>query len=281
MNDTETIDRLAELGEEIDRHFAGVDLAPRVLLDLEASDAATARAPARWSDRSRRRLLLVAAVLVLVVAVTAALPGPRRTVARWFGIGAVEIRTVPEAQDSSGTGSSSSPTPTSAPSPTAGSAPATTGPSDLDLDALGPAVTGDRAMATTGLPLPVATTLGEPASWRLPGGRQVVAVYPRDGHVVLVGVLGGVADTAGFSKQVSAGQASALTVDGAPGVWITGGQHLFAVIDESGVVAVDPVRVAAETLLWERDGLTYRVEGARALDEALAVAQSVELRTEP
>ncbi len=261
MNESDVIDRLAELGDEIDRQFVRTDLSAAVLTVLaRGQDTAPV---AGGAERSRRRLFLVAAAVLLVVAITAALPGPRRTVARWFGIGSVEIRTVPALE-------SSAPTTTTAPPRV-----------DPGLGALGPPVSAAAAMEATGLPLPVAATLGEPASWRLPGGRQIVGVYPVADHVVLVGVLGGLTDSAGFSKQVTGGFASRLTVDGAPGVWITGGQHTFAVLDDAGVVAVDRVRVAADTLLWERDGLTYRIEGARSLDEALTVAGSVEIRTEP
>ena len=284
MNESDVIDRLMELGDEIDRHFARVDVSAAVLLELDTDHGDTSATGG--SERSRRRLLLVAAAVLLVVAIAAALPGPRRTVARWFGIGTVEIRTVPDSQSTGESRSASNDREPVASSMSAGSAstttrPATTTTSPVDLDALGPPVSAAAAMEATGLPLPVATALGEPASWRLPGGRQIVGVYPVDDHVVLVGLLGGLTDSASFSKQVTAGFASRLMVDGAPGVWITGGEHLFAVLDESGVIAVDPVRVAVDTLLWERDGLTYRIEGATSLDQALTLAESVETRTEP
>ena len=260
MNDTEVIDRLTELGEAIDRHFSGVDLSAPVLGELDRVETTSTSGT---TSRRSRRLLLVAAALVVVIAITAALPGPRRTVARWFGIGSVEVRTVPES---------------GAP----GSSPAT--PDEtvaVDVDALGPAVDPEQAMAATDLPLPVATSLGEPASWHLPGGRQIVARYPAGDETVLVAVLGGATDSGEFRKEVTAGDASRVLVDGARGVWLTGREHTFSVVDENGVVAAEPVRMAADTLVWERDGRTYRVEGAASLDEALTIARSVELRSEP
>ena len=93
MSDTALIDRLAELGEQLDDDL------------VDASDGLRRRGrgedPRRTSERSghnvfarRAGLWSLAAAVVLLVVVLVALPGPRRTIARWFGVGSVRIEPV-------------------------------------------------------------------------------------------------------------------------------------------------------------------------------------------
>jgi hypothetical protein len=269
MSDTDLIDRLADLGEQLERDLVDAcdDLADAVVARIRvdqgerSGDPLFARRPGLWS---------VAAAVVLLVVVLVALPGPRRTIARWFGVGSVRIERVPTT------------TPSSAPAGQA--APGATGrvaagpvPDPLGL---GPPVGPDEAMAATGLALPVATSLGEPVSFHLPGGRQVVARYDVDGRTVLVAVLAGTTDEPAFVKQASSGQITAVDVpvDGgsARGVWIDGEPHTFGYLDADGEPGTEPLRLAGDTLLWERAGTTLRVEGARDLAEALEIAGSME-----
>ncbi|HEX4981680.1 MAG TPA: hypothetical protein VFV63_08280, partial [Ilumatobacteraceae bacterium] len=147
---------------------------------------------------------------------------------------------------------------------------------------LGPPVDAEDAVAATGLPLPVAISLGEPVSFHLPGGPQIVARYDVGGRTVLVAVLAGTTDDAAFVKQATSGQITPVDVPGAGGessrgVWIEG-EHVFDVYstDTDGEVGTKSLRVAGDTLLWERAGTTMRVEGARDLDEALEIAGSME-----
>lgn len=258
MSDTALIDRLVDLGEQLDGELAGAGdgLADSVLAMLDAEPVA--RAGHRRFTRGARLVALAAAV-VLLVAVLVAIPGSRRTIARWFGVGSVRIEPV-------------------------ATLPVTSAPADADADqlGLGPPVGPEAAVAATGLPLPVVPSLGEPESFHLPGGPQIVARYDVEGRSVLVAVLAGMTDQTMFGKQASPGQVSAVDVPGSDGgstrgVWIEGEPHTFGYLDADGKPGVEPLRLAGDTLLWERAGVTLRVEGARDLAEALEIAGSMEL----
>jgi hypothetical protein len=270
MSDTALIDRLGELGELLERQL--VDASDGL------ADAVVARIRVEQGGRSghpvfvrRAGLWSLAAAVVLVVVVIVALPGPRHTIARWFGVGSVRIEPVPTAPPSSASAGQTVPTATA----TSVAEPV---PDPLGL---GPAVEPDEAVAATGLPLPVATSLGEPESFHLPGGRQIVARYDVGGRTVLIAVLAGRTDEPAFVKQASSGQITAVDVPGvdgeiARGVWIDGEPHTFGYLDADGEPVTEPLRLAGDTLLWERAGITWRVEGALDLAEALEIAGSME-----
>ena len=59
-----------------------------------------------------------------------------------------------------------------------------------------------------------------------------------------------------------------VTVDGAAGYWLGDGVHEFFYLDADGEPQPDTARLAANTLLWERDGVTYRLESALDRDAA-------------
>ncbi len=271
MSDTALIDRLVELGEQLERDLAGAadDLADAVVARIRVE-------PTRRSEHPvfvrRAGLWSAAAAVVLLVVVLVAVPGPRRTIARWFGVGSVRIEPVPTAPPSSATAEPATPstTATSVAEP------------DPDPLGLGPAVTADEAVAATGLRLPAAASLGEPASFHVPGGPQIVARHDVEGRTVLVAVLAGTTDEAAFVKQVRPDQVTAVEVPGrdgasSSGLWIEGEPHTFAYVGADGELGVEPLRLAGDTLLWERAGVTLRVEGARDLAEALEIASSMEL----
>ena len=74
-----------------------------------------------------------------------------------------------------------------------------------------------------------------------------------------------------FEKYLGGAAARRVQVGGAPGVWIDG-PHELLVVDRAGEVRVEPPRLATKTLVWQRDGVTLRLEGDLTLPEALAVA---------
>lgn len=74
-----------------------------------------------------------------------------------------------------------------------------------------------------------------------------------------------------FEKYLSGAPARPVQVGDAPGVWIDG-PHELIVVDRAGEVRVEPPRLAARTLVWQRDGVTLRLEGELTLQQALAVA---------
>ena len=81
----------------------------------------------------------------------------------------------------------------------------------------------------------------------------------------------------GYFKKLSAtgGDVEFVTVRGTTGYWITGEPHMFWYVDSNGVIREETVRLAGNVLLWEQDGVTYRVEGADALSEARSIAESL------
>ncbi|HEV2757698.1 MAG TPA: hypothetical protein VG318_18205 [Actinomycetota bacterium] len=58
------------------------------------------------------------------------------------------------------------------------------------------------------------------------------------------------------------------------GYWVGGDAHLFYYV-EDGEPRQETVRLAGRVLIWESDGVTYRVEGARSLEAALRIAGSL------
>lgn len=81
----------------------------------------------------------------------------------------------------------------------------------------------------------------------------------------------------GFLKKLSfdeGAEVEYLTVRGSPGYWVAG-THFFAYFDESGDIREETLRLADNVLLWEEDGVTYRVEGAFGKAPALRIAKSI------
>ena len=63
-----------------------------------------------------------------------------------------------------------------------------------------------------------------------------------------------------------------MTVRGEDGFWIEGDPHVVVLFDRDGQFIEDSARLAGNTLLFVRDGVTVRIEGALELDQALDVA---------
>jgi hypothetical protein len=65
-----------------------------------------------------------------------------------------------------------------------------------------------------------------------------------------------------------------VEVDDAIGYWLTGRRHVVVFADDTGNVRER--RVAGNVLLWERGGVTYRLEGPRTLAQALEVVAGLD-----
>jgi hypothetical protein len=64
-------------------------------------------------------------------------------------------------------------------------------------------------------------------------------------------------------------------VGGEPAAYLEGAPHEVFFLDAHGSPRTDGVRLAGNVLLWQRGTLTLRIEGARSLRDALAVARSL------
>ena len=212
----------------------------------------------------RTAVRLAGALAAIAVLAVIALPGPRHAVARWLGFESVRIEpgvTVPT-------------TTSSAVDPVAGLG-------------LGRSVSLDQAMSQTGLADPTPRLLGESQSVHIakpPEAGQIVLVYapsdllPRSaitGVGALMSVLPATIEEGFFGKMLGT-EATVQTVDvsGANGYWIEGSPHqlYFQFGDQ---IQVDTLRLATNTLLWQRGGLVYRLEAEVPLETALRIAASV------
>jgi hypothetical protein len=124
-----------------------------------------------------------------------------------------------------------------------------------------------------------ATVLGAP--FRLPAmrpGQRLPVLRAVDGAVsTLLATPAPVllTETAGTGllKKLASIATSVQSVEVAPGVegiWLSGAQHVY-------VGPSAPPRLAGNVLLWERDGITYRLEGrALAKERALELARQID-----
>jgi hypothetical protein len=77
-------------------------------------------------------------------------------------------------------------------------------------------------------------------------------------------------------KLIAVGTRAIRTrVGGEPAVYLEGAPHEVFFLDAHGQARTDEVRLAGNVLLWQRGPLTLRIEGARSLDDALALARSL------
>jgi hypothetical protein len=67
----------------------------------------------------------------------------------------------------------------------------------------------------------------------------------------------------------------AVLVNGAQGFWIEGALHTLVLVDETGLETEETRRIAANVLLWARDGISYRLETTGDLASALAITASL------
>ena len=115
-------------------------------------------------------------------------------------------------------------------------------------------------------PVPVVTLVYAPRP-DLPAGSDpdVGALFMEFRSADSTPFLGKLAGTGTRIEQVSVGVT--------PGVWLEGAPHeVFVEPSPSGNLAPDRVRLAGNTLLWYRDGVTYRLEANVTKERALEIA---------
>jgi hypothetical protein len=77
-------------------------------------------------------------------------------------------------------------------------------------------------------------------------------------------------------KQVGPGsQVVSVSVNGVPALWITGARHEIVYRGANGEVLPKTRRLVGNVLLWDKDGITYRLEGAKTRAQALAAVRNL------
>jgi hypothetical protein len=67
-----------------------------------------------------------------------------------------------------------------------------------------------------------------------------------------------------------------VEVRGERGFWISGAQHLIRYSTATDPEREQPTRLVGDALVWERDGVLYRVESGLGLDATLRIAESID-----
>lgn len=271
LDDRDLTAALRDVGEHLDLGpGATVDgraaLVTAVLDRLERLDAIEPTEPTATRGRGGlggdrggrgRGPLLVAAIAVVVVGIGLfALAPAREAIAGWFGVDGLRITRTddpPPAPDTAGPDRPTVPT----------------GEESKD-----PAALADRLPFP--LLLPASEVAGPPVSARIDPGvpSGLIEVRYRDFTLVALASQPGGRPT--VSKEIGpATTVEAVTVDGRPGLWLTGAPHQVSFIDPDGAVVLDSVRRAGDVLIWQHDGVTYRIEGLTSLAAALQVATAL------
>lgn len=283
------------------------DLARAVRRRLEAQPA---RRPfwAGLFPAPRRLAPALLAVVLIACAALALSPGARGAIGERLGLPGIAIvyttptppataaapaTTVPSPTAPLATGTASPTatrgTPGATASRAAGATPTATGPLGGD-HRFGVLVTLEEARRRLDFPVltPGLPELGTPDEVYYspsPPGGQVALVYgARPGLPPAVGTgLGlyltqfrGAINRDFYMKGIGPGTTlEEVTVNGARGYWIAGEPHSFFYRDERGAIQSERSRSVDNTLIWERGGVTYRLEANIAKDQALRIAASL------
>ena len=153
---------------------------------------------------------------------------------------------------------------------------------------LGRSLSMDEAMSQALLPDPTPALLGRPQSIHVvqpPASGQIILVYapsallpmsPVTGVGALVSVFPAHIEEGFFAKALGndATVSSVVVAKADGGYWIEGAPHqLF--FDSGGQPQLDTLRLATNTLLWQRGDHIYRLEADVSLETALRIAASV------
>ncbi len=184
----------------------------------------------------------------------------------------------PAASASPSTGATQTPTPTPAP---LGSTLGLGLPTTLDEA---------RTAADFPLALPSDPALGAPdgvyIERRIPGGHVALVWTDRPGIpaqgsgrvALLLAQFRGRVDQDYFEKLIRGDGVTSVDpveVGGARGWWVAGDPHVLFYLDRTGTFVERESRLVGNVLIWERDGITYRLESGLDLADALRIAESV------
>ena len=254
---------LVDLASEIE--WPDGDIASQVASRLRAH---TTTVP--FSTRRRRAWRIAVRVAAAAVITTVAVPASRAAISGWFGVRGdrieVSATTVPSI---------------------ATSLPQTTAPPDLQL---GPEVALADVRAQVGFTMPVPREPGfehpdEVHVGHPPASGEATLLYRARVDLPAAGPTGvGMLISAfradldpGFFGKVAAPdvQVEQVTVQGGVGYWLEGAPHQFFYRDATGEIVPHTLRLAANVLFWETNGITVRIESALPRDAVIRVADAM------
>ena len=209
------------------------------------------RLPSRPARRGRRRRLRVRrrsvalgiALAVLLAGTAAAIPSVRHAVERVFGINGAVVERVPTLPKAAG--------------------------GTLHLGRRIPVSDARHAASFMALLPPSGVSAAYVAN-DVPGGRISLTA----GRLLVIEFRG--TSRPFILKMVAVGtHVIRARVGAEPAAYLEGAPHEVFFLDAHGNPRTDDVRLAGNVLLWQHGSLTVRIEGARSLRDALALARSL------
>jgi hypothetical protein len=150
----------------------------------------------------------------------------------------------------------------------------------LPLPSVEPPLPGERdvplahARRAADFPLRLPEALGPPSTVRLVDDARVVSMAFGSPHgQVRVDQFDGGLDPI-FAKITRGSDVRRVSVAGDPAVWVDR-PHPVLYLDRDGRMREESARLAGNTLIWEDEGITYRVEGDLTEAQAVAIAESL------
>jgi hypothetical protein len=221
-------------------------------------------------QRGARGWRVAAAVAAAAAAVTLAVPSSRAAIGGWFGVRSDRIQVSPTTRPTTiTTPSQSSTTP------------------NLDL---GPEVALGDVHTQLGFTMPVPRVPDfehpdEVHVGRPPASGEATLVYrarpdlPQAGTTgvgMLITAFRGDLDPGFFGKTIGPDtRLEFVKVQGGAGYWLEGAPHEFLYRDTSGLIVPETVRLAANVLLWEVNGITVRIESVLPRDDVIRIADAM------
>ena len=266
--DRPTID--SELDERLRDLAAHVAFPPTPALSRSVINAVQAH---RSRNQRVQRRLTIAFILVLVIVFTAigAIPAARHAVARWIDIPGIHLSWLDEDP-----------------------------PANIETEirlGLGNRTTIDETTSQAGFPvsLPADDRANEPdeifynsspaSSPSFPPGVVSFVYYATNELPAVPGTDVGllITEFEGDPSSIWANKSlmiddnpRTVRVNGADGLWLPD-THLISIQPESaGDILTPATRSTGSVLIWNRDGITYRIEGNLPYDAMLAIAESME-----
>jgi hypothetical protein len=241
VNDLEQ--QLIDLGSALEIPEAP-DLVAAVRDRLPSRPARSIRRP--MVGARRRSVVLGIALAVLLAGTAAAIPPVRQAVERVFGIKGAVVERVPELP----------------------AIPSTAG-ATLHLGRAVPVADARHAASFTAL-LPPSGVSAAYVADDVAGGRVSLTA----GGLLVIEFRG--TSRPFILKMIAVGtRVIRARVGGEPAAYLEGAPHEVFFLDAHGNPRTDDVRLAGNVLLWQHGSLTVRIEGARSLHDALALARSL------